>query len=108
MAQPIPYQLDILGWMQFEYLVQVLLKAELGVGVESWGGSADHGKDVYFDGELNFPDKQTRNPGPFVFQAKFVNNANAAGADYRPLLRAAVRKESDLIRKRLEVGRWKV
>ncbi len=82
MSRPIPYQLDTLGWMQFEYLVQVLLKSELGIGVESWGGSADHGKDAYCKTELNFPSRHLTNPGPFVFQAEFVNGANAAGAAF--------------------------
>lgn len=107
MSQPIPYQLDTLGWMQFEYLIQVLLKSELGIGVESWGGSADHGKDAYCTTELNFPSRHTTNPGPFVFQAKFVSSANAAGADFEHELTSAISKEVALIARRLETGRWK-
>src|SRR5580698_7407920 len=107
MAQTIPYNLDSLGWMQFESLLQVLLKAELGMGVESWGGSADHGRDAYCGQELNFPSRHTTNPGPFVFQAKFVSGANAAGADFEHDLTSAVSKEVSLIARRLETGRWK-
>ena len=59
MAQTIPYNLDSLGWMQFELLIQFLLKAELGLGLELWGGSADHGKDAYCLHELNFPSRHT-------------------------------------------------
>jgi putative transposase len=29
--------MDDLGWYQFEWLVQALLKDQLGIGVESWG-----------------------------------------------------------------------
>ncbi len=106
MAQQIPYQLDTLGWMQFEYLVQVLLKATLGIGVEAWGGSADHGKDAFCSHELNFPSKHSTNPGPFVFQAKFITNANSTGANYEPELRAAIKKEASLILSRIQNGRW--
>jgi hypothetical protein len=81
MAQTISYNLDSLGWMQFESLIQVLLKSELGLGLELWGGSADHGKDAYCAHELNFPSRHTTNPGPFVFQVKFIAGANAAGSD---------------------------
>lgn len=105
MAQ-LAYQLDSLGWMQFEYLVQVLLKAELGVGVEVWGGSADHGKDAFCNFELNFPNKHVTNPGPFVFQAKFISNANSAAAKFENELLAATKKEADLIAERLRNSRW--
>jgi hypothetical protein len=70
-----------------------LLKAELGLGIESWGGHGDRGRDAYTASRLNFPDRAVASEGPFVFQVKFVENANAAGAkDEQPLI-AAVRKE---------------
>jgi hypothetical protein len=108
MAQTISYNLDSLGWMQFEQLIQVLLKSELGVGVEVWGGSADHGKDAYCAHDLNFPSKHVTNPGPFVFQAKFIAGANAAGAEFESQLFAAVKKEAALIQNRVEAGKWKM
>src|ERR1035441_10325739 len=52
------YRLDDLGWFQFESMVQSLLKAEFGVGVESWGGTNDFGRDAYCPGPLRFPDKK--------------------------------------------------
>jgi hypothetical protein len=89
----IRYRLDDLGWFQFENLVQSLLKAELGLGVESWGGHGDYGRDAFCPESLNFPSKHESSPGPFVFQVKFVTEANAAGAVSAPALLAAVRKE---------------
>jgi hypothetical protein len=106
MAQTISYNLDSLGWMQFESLIQVLLKAELGLGLELWGGSADHGKDAYCAHELNFPSRHTTNPGPFVFQVKFIAGANAAGADFDSILMRAVKKEGELIKNRIEAAKW--
>jgi len=71
--EPIRYKLDQLGWFQFEWLIQALLKAELGLGVQSWGGShGDWGRDAYSLGPLAFPARDSATEGPFVFQAKFV------------------------------------
>ena len=106
MAQTISYNLDSLGWMQFESLIQVLLKAELGLGLELWGGSADHGRDAYCVHELNFPSRHTTNPGPFVFQVKFIAGANAAGSDFDSALMSAVKKEGALIKNRVESRKW--
>jgi hypothetical protein len=51
----IRYRLDDLGWYQFEWLVQSLLKAEAGTAVESWGGHGDQGRDAYTASRLKFP-----------------------------------------------------
>ncbi len=93
------YSLDDLGWYQFEWLVQSLLKADLGIGVESWGGHQDYGRDAFAKGPLRFPGTDL-SEGPFVFQAKFVGSANAAGADVDDALLEAVRKEASRIRAR--------
>jgi hypothetical protein len=96
----IRYRLDDLGWYQFEWLIQALLKAELGI-VQSWGGRHDGGRDAYIDAALPFPAKHTSSDGPFLFQVKFVENANAAGAIIEPALLRAVQKEADLIKSRI-------
>jgi hypothetical protein len=93
----IRYHLDDLGWYQFEWLVQALLKDHLGVGVESWGGHGDHGRDAWCAGSLHFPNKHQKSRGPFLFQVKFVENANAAGARPLPRLLAAVKAEADQV-----------
>jgi hypothetical protein len=95
----IRYRLDDLGWYQFEWLVQSLLKADLGIGVESWGGHHDYGRDAFAKGPLRFPGVDPTD-GPFIFQAKFVDTANAAGADADPIVLDAVRKEAVRIRAR--------
>jgi hypothetical protein len=46
----IRYRLDDLGWFQFEWLIQSLLKTELSLAIESWGGRMDMGRDAYYDG----------------------------------------------------------
>ncbi len=98
----IRYRLDDLGWYQFEWLCQSVLKAEFGVGIQSWGGHGDWGRDAYFDGPLEIPVKGKPNPGPFVFQAKFVAEANAAGAKPAAAIKAAVSSECSAIKKRFK------
>ncbi len=102
----IRYKLDDLGWYQFEWLIQSLLKNELGLSVESWGGSGDFGRDAYCSTTLNYPARQL-SKGPFLFQVKFVENANAAGATPDKRLQAAVGKEIAAIQKRKKWPKWK-
>lgn len=99
------YRLDELGWFQFERLCQSLLKARCGLGVESWGGKGDLGRDAYSKGPLRFPDKD-ENEGPFVFQAKFVSGANGAGAKPIPALLKGVEAELVRITERKEENKW--
>ena len=98
----IRYKLDDLGWYQFEWLCQSILKAEFGVGVESWGGHSDLGRDAYFDGPLEIPVRRRKSSGPFIFQAKFVAEANSSGAKPDAALTAAVSAECASIRRRFE------
>lgn len=102
----IRYRLDDLGWYQFEWLVQSLLKAELGLGVQAWGGRSDCGRDAYHLGPLNFPARHQTSDGPFVFQVKFVENANAAGAEFDSLIARALTKEVASIILRRDHGKW--
>lgn len=102
----IEYRLDDLGWEEFEQLAQALLKARLGLGIEAWGGHGDWGHDAYFNGTLAYP---TTEPlaGGFVFQCKFVEGANAAGAKPERLILDAVRKECSRITANLAAAaRW--
>jgi len=100
----IEYKLDDLGWEGFEQLIQSLLKAKLGLGIEAWGGAGDWGRDAYFHGKLIYP---THVPlqGGFVFQSKFVEGANAAGSKPESAIVNAVRKECLRIRDNLSSGR---
>ncbi|NQT86321.1 hypothetical protein HQ560_06120 [bacterium] len=102
----IRYRLDELGWWHFEALVQSVLKAELGIGVEAWGGSGDLGRDAYAEGPLEFPARGRRSRGPFIFQAKFVEGANAAGAKPKKALLKALHSETARIENRRESSEW--
>ena len=95
------YRLDDLGWYQFECMIQSLLKSSLGMGIESWAGRGDQGRDAFFKGQLEFPIKGQLQNGPFIFQVKFVEEANAAGANPRSRLLSAIDSEI----KRIKVKR---
>jgi tetratricopeptide (TPR) repeat protein len=102
----IEYRLDDLGWEKFEQLVQALLKARLGLGIEAWGGHGDWGRDAYFNGTLPYPTTEGL-AGGFVFQCKFVEGANAAGAKPERLILDAVRKECSRITANLDASvKW--
>lgn len=93
------YRLDDLHWWDFEKLCQALLKAELSVGVEAWGGSGDWGNDAYCQAPLHYPGSALEQ-GPFQFQVKFVGGAHEAGAKLEARLVQAVRRECKRIKKR--------
>ena len=101
------YKLDDLGAFQFEWLIQSLLKKILGPGVESWGGRGDYGVDSFSAGPLNFPDRSVSSSGPFIFQVKFVENANAASSDPLPSLKQSVLKEKARILERIKQRVWR-
>jgi hypothetical protein len=100
------YELDQLGFYQFEWLVQVLVKNEYGFAVEAWGGHSDHGRDAYSHKNIQSVTRGVSYPGPIVFQAKFVSGANAAGAKPLPALLAACRHEKKRIEERITKGQW--
>ncbi len=102
----IRYQLDDLGWFHFEALTQSILKAELGMAVESWGGHSDLGRDAYSEHPLMFPVPGKLRDGPFLFQAKFVQAANASGAKPAQAILKAVSAEVIEIQKRIQTGEW--
>jgi len=100
------YRLDDLGWFHFERLVQSLLKADIGLGVESWGGRGDFGRDAFASSVLFFPDRSVRQAGPFVFQIKFVDAANAGGTQWRTALLGAIKAEIARIANRQSQSGW--
>ena len=49
------YDLNRMGWQQFEHMVQALARKELGNGVRSFGSGRDGQRDATFDGPVSFP-----------------------------------------------------
>lgn len=65
------YRLKDLGWYNFETLCKTILKAIIGNGVSSFGGSKDKGRDATFHGKADFPNSLTQWNGKWIFQVKF-------------------------------------
>ena len=100
------YELDRLGWLNFEWLIQTWLKVEFGFIVGAWGGTRDLGRDAYAEESVASRSNGTSFKGPVVFQAKFVAQANARGSDYKTPLLAACNAEAKTIRRRVDEGLW--
>ncbi len=80
------YNLEQLGWFNFEQLVRTLLRQIVGNGLSTFSGSVDQGRDGTFSGEAtSFPSQSTRWSGKWIFQIKH-RAYSTRGAD-------AVRKE---------------
>jgi hypothetical protein len=94
------YRLNILGWYNFERLVQTLLKAAIGVGVTSFGGSKDKGRDATFKGSANYPNKNTRWSGYWVFQVKYMDYEELPSKDAQSRLRSELCEEMKKIIKK--------
>jgi hypothetical protein len=102
------YRLDDLGAYQFEKLAQSALKVRAGLSVESWGNRGDWGRDSYTPSPLRFPDPKVQTIGPFIFQTKFVEGANSAGAKPHNALISSASKEVNRISDRMRKGTWKM
>ena len=65
------YNLELLGWYNFEQLVRTLLRQIVGNGLSSFSGSVDQGRDAVFSGEsTSFPSDSERWRGEWIFQIK--------------------------------------
>jgi|GEM_PF-2420645 hypothetical protein len=87
------YRLNILGWYNFERLVQTLLKEIIGPGVTSFGGSRDGGRDAKFEGSASYPNGSTQWSGYWIFQVKFIDYEEFTPNTARSRLKTEARKE---------------
>jgi hypothetical protein len=96
--------LDRLGWYQFEQLCQAVAKHLFGPTVLTWSGHSDGGRDAYCETDLTSGAGVLA--GPIVFQIKFVEQADAAGAKPEKILLTAVSREIQRIRERQAKDEW--
>ena len=87
------YRVAEIGWYNFERLVQTLLKALIGPGVTSFGGSKDRGRDAAFKGTARFPTLQENWTGDWVFQVKYIDLQDVGASAARAHLRSTFRIE---------------
>ncbi len=65
------YDLDGLGDVEFEHLVQTLLKVVIGNGTTTFGTGPDGGREATFQGKAPYPSLSDQWEGLWIFQAKF-------------------------------------
>lgn len=78
------YNLNRMGWQQFEHMLQALAKAELGNGVRPFGSGRDAQRDATFDGRVDFPvGAGAKWDGYGVIQMKYNEKPVSTTADWR-------------------------
>lgn len=65
------YRLNALGDVEFEGLVQALLKRIVGPGTTSFGPGRDGAREATFTGAAPYPSKIEEWAGDWIFQVKF-------------------------------------
>ncbi|MDY7528123.1 MULTISPECIES: hypothetical protein [unclassified Cryobacterium] len=88
------FDLDRMGWRQFEHLVQALSLAELGNGVQIYGDGSDGGREATFRGLLDFPEGDgAKWNGYGVIQAKHQHFPSPSPAENAASLIQDIRGE---------------
>lgn len=65
------YNLEQLGWFNFEQLVRTLLRQVVGSGISTFSGSVDQGRDATFSGRSAlYPSSSDQWQGDWIFQVK--------------------------------------
>lgn len=100
------YRIASIGWYNFETLVQTLLKALIGPGVTSFGGTKDDGRDATFSGTATFPSEDTQWHGYWVFQVKYVDFEQQGVRTARTHLKSAFTQECKSILARRMPADW--
>ena len=67
------YNLEKLGWFNFESLLRCLLKEILGSGLSAFSASGDQGRDATFNGKASgFPSDAAQWDGNWIIQARHM------------------------------------
>lgn len=65
------YELNRLGDVEFENLLQALIKEIIGDGTITFGAGPDGGREATFEGAAPYPSSVNQWSGTWIFQAKF-------------------------------------
>lgn len=92
------YNLEQLGWFNFEQLVRTLFRQIVGNGLSTFSGSVDKGRDATFTGEAtSFPSESDRWSGDWIFQVKHRAYSTRGAEDVRAELKRTLPTEIDRI-----------
>ncbi|MEO8146338.1 MAG: restriction endonuclease [Bacteroidia bacterium] len=94
------YNLDSLGWYNFERLTGALMREILGAGVEAFGGSKDNGRDCIFRGKAPYPSLSEEWEGDWIIQVKYSNSSQVGALNSEKAIQSAFLAEIVSIQKR--------
>jgi len=91
------YNLDKLGWFNFEQLIGCLLRNIIGPGLSVFSGSNDEGRDATFSGNVRFPSNKDATKGEWIFQVKHRQWEARGVANVRSELKSTLGKELEKV-----------
>lgn len=91
----VTYNLDNLGWKEFEHLVQALATKTIGPRVASFGAGADGGREAAWEGEAVSLGTSPNWDGFGVVQAKYCEFPTAPSANFDWLEKALIKELRD-------------
>ncbi|MGR3174438.1 MAG: hypothetical protein ACUZ8N_07550 [Candidatus Scalindua sp.] len=92
------YNLEKLGWFNFESLIRCLCREFIGKGLSAFSGSKDQGRDATFSGKAScFPSKSELWDGKWIFQVKHREHSIRGADTVRKELKRVLPSEIDKI-----------
>ena len=92
------YNLEQLGWFNFEQLIRTLLREIIGNGISTFSGSVDQGRDATFKGKANsFPGDTDQWDGSWIFQVKHRTYSTRGASTVRTELKRTLPAEMSAI-----------
>ena len=91
------YNLEKLGWFNFEQLIGCLLRDTIGPGLSVFSGSYDEGRDATFSGSARFPGYEDTARGEWIFQVKHRQWDTGGVAHVRSELKSTIGKELEKV-----------
>ncbi|GAG95631.1 unnamed protein product, partial [marine sediment metagenome] len=92
------YNLEKLGWLNFENLIRCLLREIVGSGLSVFSGSRDQGRDATFRGRASrFPSDNEQWEGNWIMQVKHREYSSRGAQCVRNELKRTVSEEIDKI-----------
>jgi hypothetical protein len=98
------YNLNLLGWYNFERLTGALMREVLGPAVEAFGGSKDNGRDCIFRGRAPYPSLTEQWEGTWIIQVKFSNSDQIGAVNTEKVITGTFTTELASIEKRKKIA----
>ena len=97
------YNLEQLGWFNFEKLIQTLLAELIGPGLSTFSGSVDQCRDATFSGTAKvYPSEDGPWSGSWIFQVKHRTYSSQGAAKTRAALKKTIVDEIETITNKYE------